>query len=286
MIANVRRTASFAQWWRPANWLRLVYGVCLDQRWYWRQIRPQLDGKLGGLLMLQATLGALLCLLILALPPFALLYLTGQAAHTNELIDALIWCVALTLVHGLLMRLVQGNAAGVPYMAASGLALGLSASLSLSVALLANAYAPSFNEPFGAIQRTLDLQLLDIFGPAIGFYGGLCRIVIDGAALRYTGVDEIHVPSGNRPRLELLAAWLLTIVLTAAAGVLDGWRLGPDLGWLYVELLGPILGALSGYYLGVSWGGRQVLDEALRKRLANPAARGWDETIDELSARP
>jgi hypothetical protein len=238
--------------------------------------------------MLQATLGALLCLLTLALPPFALLYLTGQAAHRNELIDALTWCVALTLVHGLLTRLVQGNAAGVPYMAASGLAIGLSASLSLSVALLANAYAPILDQPFGALPRTLDIHLLGIFGPAIGLYGGLCRIVIDGAALRYTGIEEIQVSSSDRPRLELLAAWLLTIALTAAAGVLDDWRLGPDLWWLYVALVGPILGVLSGYYLGASWAGRQVLDDTLRKRLANPdrSARGWDETIDEFSARP
>lgn len=67
MTAHLPDVASFARWWWPANWLRIVYAVCVDQRWYWQQIRPQLHGRNERLLLLQAALGATLCILLLAL---------------------------------------------------------------------------------------------------------------------------------------------------------------------------------------------------------------------------
>lgn len=285
MTANVRGIASFAQWWWPGNWLRIVYSVCVDQRWYWQHIRPQLHGRSGALIMFQAALGSVVCFLVLALPPLALVFVTGQAARQREVLDILLWCLALTLVNGLLIRVVQGNTAGVPYIVASGVGIGLVASLSISVALLANAWAPALREPFGAIRPTLEIHLVSILGPAIGLYGGICRVVIDGAAMRWTG-GELHLPGSEARRRELLAGWLLAIVLAAPAGVLDSWRFGPDVFWLYAGLFCPLIGALSGYHLGASWASRQVPDHEQRKRLAMPEQLPplWDETADELSA--
>ena len=30
-------------WWWPGQWLRIVYAVWVDQRWYWQYVRPLLD---------------------------------------------------------------------------------------------------------------------------------------------------------------------------------------------------------------------------------------------------
>lgn len=276
MTADTPATASFAPWWWPGNWLQIVYGVCVDQRWYWHQLRPQISGRAGRSIMLQATLGALLCGLVLALPPLGLAYATGQQACLPELQDALLWGLGLTLINGLLTRLVQGTSASVPYMAASGVVIGLVACLSLSVALLANAFVPALREPFGIMRSSLDIQVFSILGPALGLYGGLCRIVIDGSARSWSGT-ELHLPGSDRRRLELLTLWLLAIVLAAPAGVLDNWRLGPDLFWIYAGLFGPLIGALSGYHLGASWASRQVPDPALRQRLAEARSAGWHD---------
>lgn len=49
------------QWWWPGQWLRLVYAVWVDQRWYWEQVRPLLDQpRRRWLLTAQALIGAAL----------------------------------------------------------------------------------------------------------------------------------------------------------------------------------------------------------------------------------
>lgn len=48
-------------WWWPGQWLRIVYAVWIDQRWYWEHVRPLLEEpRRRRVLTFQALLGTAL----------------------------------------------------------------------------------------------------------------------------------------------------------------------------------------------------------------------------------
>lgn len=55
---------AFRRWWWPGQWLSIVYGVWVNQLWYWQHIRPRLD-KHGWLILPQAFLGGILAAVVL-----------------------------------------------------------------------------------------------------------------------------------------------------------------------------------------------------------------------------
>ena len=61
----------FSRWWWPVNWLRIVYGVWVDQLWYWENVRPLLRGrKQGWGIFAQGMLGAVLVALVPLAGPY------------------------------------------------------------------------------------------------------------------------------------------------------------------------------------------------------------------------
>ncbi|HEY0601725.1 MAG TPA: hypothetical protein VGD58_02380 [Herpetosiphonaceae bacterium] len=55
-------------WWWPGQWLRIVYAVWFDQRWYWQYVRPLMEEpRRHRALTLQALLGTALIAVVLNL---------------------------------------------------------------------------------------------------------------------------------------------------------------------------------------------------------------------------
>ncbi len=76
-IENPTPATDFRRWWWPGQWLSIVYGVWLDQLWYWRHVRPSLE-KRWWLILPQAILGSALVALGLALAWGGLFSLLGR----------------------------------------------------------------------------------------------------------------------------------------------------------------------------------------------------------------
>lgn len=58
-----------ARWWWPGQWLRIVWSVWVDQKWYWQNVYPRLENRRRGWgIFVQTWLGAMLialCLLVI-----------------------------------------------------------------------------------------------------------------------------------------------------------------------------------------------------------------------------
>ncbi len=69
---NPDAAAGLARWWWPGQWLRIVWSVWVDQKWYWRHVYPQLEERRRGWqVFAQAWLGAMLiAVCLLAILPF------------------------------------------------------------------------------------------------------------------------------------------------------------------------------------------------------------------------
>ncbi len=76
-IENPTPETGFRRWWWPGQWLSIVYGVWLDQLWYWRIVQPRME-KRWWLILLQAVLGSALVALGLALAWGGLLSFLGR----------------------------------------------------------------------------------------------------------------------------------------------------------------------------------------------------------------
>ncbi|MBA3533602.1 MAG: hypothetical protein H0T73_16920 [Ardenticatenales bacterium] len=109
MIMAPNPEHSLSYWWRPSQWLRIVWGVWVDQPWYWREVSPRLGGRTRGWgIWFQALFGAILVSLMLCLLLFGTHAVIGRTVYPGSLLGVSflfigvppLWFV-LTLVRGL-----------------------------------------------------------------------------------------------------------------------------------------------------------------------------------------
>ncbi len=64
---NDKTQDPLARWWWPGQWLHIVYGVWIDQLWYWKNVRPRMQGwRQGWKISIQGLLGAALIVFIVS----------------------------------------------------------------------------------------------------------------------------------------------------------------------------------------------------------------------------
>lgn len=114
---------ALARWWWPGQWLRIVYGVLIDQVWYWQNVRPRLRSRVEGWgLLVQAILGTMLVVFIAIL---WLTLLTGVELVNGKSVAMLISIGILSIILALLV--------GVIFLLIGKTSLGISAVVSVVI---------------------------------------------------------------------------------------------------------------------------------------------------------
>jgi hypothetical protein len=138
----------FARWWWPGQWLHIVYGVWIDQLWYWQNVRPRLHNwKPRCGILVQGILGSTLVMLVIVMILGALLTIAGTRvewislgqrvavgvilsalwallvfASPNEVVHGVILIPVLSILLGIWPHVISSEAS----VAATGVFLGVS----------------------------------------------------------------------------------------------------------------------------------------------------------------
>ncbi|HEY0733874.1 MAG TPA: hypothetical protein VGD69_03130 [Herpetosiphonaceae bacterium] len=243
-------------WWWPGQWLRIVYAVWVDQRWYWEHVRPRINSsKQAVALVIQGLLGTTLVVLLLTIGIGGISTLVGAPVHWNG--------ITTGLVTGALFGLLASGGERVAGTVAIGIGIGVlwgvSSILGLSGSeMIAKVSARSF-VPGAALCMMYAL----VWGGIIGLALSIAEVVTKGilwtssTSLRLAvliGAIIIIGPFLLVPRLAAIPTY--TTVLALIASVLICSSLA--------------CGFLIGMGAGGRWATRQVADEAERIRLAQP----------------
>lgn len=122
---NDKTKDPFARWWWPGQWLHIVYGVWIDQLWYWQNVRPLLtkeNKKQGRSLYVQGTLGIILISVVVMILVGGILIASGVPLN---LADFLIGSVVGVIGCACINLPLLGLANGLPGIVAGGIFLGL-----------------------------------------------------------------------------------------------------------------------------------------------------------------
>jgi hypothetical protein len=265
----------------PATWLRIVYGVWLDQRWYWREVHPRLrrSRRLSSL-YLQALAGALIVLGLLLVIPALILFRTepGQNFLSEEglssLISQLLVPFGLFLVIGLIRKPVEGLPLVIGLLVGFGLSLCLFFTLQyLSIRLLPFVPDPQSIRNFGPPDPTMlsfDLLIFIIYALTWPLAQGLATMIATGTLT----LGQWNLGRGllSRPAVRLLLglAWLGAAGLISIRAAVNQWSRYTD-AYDAFEQVGAaclIFVFIPGFLLGASLAMRQVPDLHERSLLA------------------
>jgi hypothetical protein len=230
---NDKTKDPFARWWWPGQWLHIVYGVWIDQLWYWQNIRPLLtkvSREQRRSLIVQGALGAMLISLVALIPVSGILFAAAMPVNWGLL---LICTIAGVIVEAGISMFPLDLDKSLPWMATGGSLLGLCLGILVSVG------RTSINSVIAPSAFSLAAWL----GGKLGLNSG--------------------ITSGRRsnPRLSIgLWVLLLTAYSIFMQFVLAGILMG--------ILMGIIIGTT--YILGNRWATRQVQDNLTREHLADP----------------
>ena len=234
----------FARWWWPGQWLHIVYGVWIDQLWYWQNVRPRLRGRTQGWkIFVQGMLGT--ALIGLAFAVIVGIVSQLELSRWIFLVPVVASCIVLGIVLGI-GAVVAGWAfdittrgSGISFTfgkVADSVIIGMWIGTAFTVAILSLPLEFPIGG-LGSISSNLNLVALATIGGASG----------------------IALSVGDGHRQGLLQSLLIAL--------LAGWFIGP--GGIVVHIATGAVVGLS-YYLGNRWATRQIPDEETRKRLANP----------------
>lgn len=240
---------ALSRWWWPGQWLRIVWGVWVDQKWYWQTVRPRLHGrKQGWEIVIQSLLGG--SLVALAFSPVArgVLRAIGLQVNWKTIVLSVVVGVGLNAIAGSVWGLVGGVPSSVPVISTGGLCLTVYVSLNGSVML-------------SALAGTADYGSLDVLATTLGMY--IARMAVLGVV---TGVVWGAV-TGDRENI--LSAIVTGTLLSFLSGDLpDEETMSIVTKLIWRTVAGLNLGCVV--YLGKLWATRQISDVETRKQLANP----------------
>ncbi len=228
--------------WRPSRWLQIIYGVWIDQSWYWQNVLPSLP-ELGMQIFIQGALGAILIALSASVLFLGVLGIMGIP------IDWIrgIWDITTMtsfgyLGMGILRALIAppfnssqrawsqgppGIVWAIPWGAACGMTAGISATI---------LFSPAFHfdlVPTG-IRPSLSVLAVGIVAASAGLAEGVAtaRRVDRVRMMRLLGSVTLIVmliqfaDSKNVIRLLYGGVTLVVLVLSAAIGNWWALRLG------------------------------------------------------------
>ncbi|HLF26954.1 MAG TPA: hypothetical protein VJG32_11505 [Anaerolineae bacterium] len=238
---NTESRDPLSRWWWPGQWLHIVYGVWVDQLWYWKNVRPQLHGRRQGWgFVIQGMLGAVLVVLIFLVVLQVVVEATGGRTQRDTVL-IVVATLGLMFIMSSFAAVIAGVASGMVSSVTVTIAVGLITSMLTSIApdifvfALRGKPAPS---------------------PALDLGGGMLIVLSMMIAGMAGGVNS-GVLEGRNPRLSDVL--LLAIIASIVGGV-----------WNIAITVIAISASGLGLYLGNLWAIRQIADIDVRRRLANP----------------
>jgi len=225
---------ALSRWWWPGQWLRIVYGVWIDQLWYWQNVRPRLRGRLRGWgIWTQGMLGAGLT----AFAVVAIIGVVSSVAGIQVKWQFLFPTVAMGIVAGMVFGML-GLIIGITTSMVVGMAGCLCFGVLLGVLILR--VGVNSDVILGTGQSATSLRLVGV--GLIAVSAGLTRVLVEGR------------------RWNLLESLLGAVF----AGLVFGqmMRIGEGIAAAAIFILGIVAGE--------RWATRQVPDDESRRRLANP----------------
>ncbi len=192
---NDKTKDPLARWWWPGQWLYIVYGIWIDQLWYWQNVRPRLRGRLGGPLYIQGMLGATLVVTFATLAIVVLSSIAGAEIHWNTLVMSVTLGLIGSIVLGMMRVIDQGLSASLIY----------GVTLSIVVSTLLVIFSGSLDDTVLKLQSS---AVSVIWGVFWGIAFSIARYLIKG------------VPSGVNVDIFLVAAICTTAAMQS--GVMTG----------------------------------------------------------------
>ncbi len=233
---NDRTKDPFACWWWPGQWLHIVYGIWIDQLWYWQNMRPRLHGRTKGWgIWAQGMLGAGIIGFALAAFAGVILSVIGTQVRWEFLFPAVAIGIGLGVGLGML---------GVVASIGAGMVTGIVTAVCLSTMFGVSAgWGGTQDMILGNAQS---FTILSVIGPIVMTISlGVGRVVFEG--------DKWSVPES-----------LIVAILMFGATLTYSQVPKPEVIIAQAVAIG------AGLYLSGRWAARQVPDNELRKRLANP----------------
>jgi hypothetical protein len=244
---NDKTRDALTRWWWPGQWLRIVYGMCVDQVWYWQNVRPRLGNwPEGRKVLIQALLGNAVVTVLLSIILGTALLVAG--VHLNwgvGFLGMIAWLIAVAV--GLVVIPTRG-AQKIDYVVVSGTFVSLLGGLGFGLRF----GSMGMQETWFGLPGSLGL------GIVLGLLAGIC----DGVRLGI--VEGRRLAAVKDLALGFFLAFALVMFVALDAFVY------PSVAALLGTLVLAILSVIPGGYLGSRWATRQVAEESLRMRLANP----------------
>jgi hypothetical protein len=236
--AHNKETANaLSRWWSPGQWLHIVYGVWVDQVWYWQNVRPRFSNRRQRVsICIQGLLGTALASLVLS----AVLGGVSAAAGISVNWTGLFRAVGIALgaaSGGALLMTVNSVATTASHGMVLGMVMGLAGGSVIPMTILVEN---------GCIPSGLPSRVFT--GLVLGLVLGVGVSVFMGVVMG----DRLGVALG-------IVLVMGMVVVSAIMGIaIEGIAAGITIG--------------LGLHLGGRWATRQVPDVETRKRLANPDA--------------
>ncbi len=237
------------RWW-PGQWLRLVWSVWVDQKWYWQVILPRLrDRKQGREILIQVSLGTVLISLALSLVVNGVLGIAGMQMSKEGLYLNVAGVIAVPVLSALsaLWRF-KGKYAipGTPTMGLHFTVFTLS-----GVAIESIIKANTMGQGTWGLFVTF-LSIFIVNGIVLGVSNGVLYGVRHGARSQTLFIKVLP--------------WMTVYFFGGGDFIAERATRGiAILCWIVMILI-----AGFATHLGVHWTTRQVPDDQTRMQLANP----------------
>jgi len=201
---------TLSRWWWPGQWLHIVYGVWVDQGWYWQNVRPQLsDWKRGWGILVQGILGTVLVVSILSVIMGGIFLVAGVQVNWSKWARNGPWIVAAALVGALVLAIAGAVSEG---SVSDGMAFGT-----------------LFGVVFGAAGGMVSSVSSEVFwglvlGAAIG--GGLSMVIGVDTGVRFGVWFDLVVATGTGVAFGIkfgVAAGIAAGVASGLSCYLGGW---------------------------------------------------------------
>ncbi len=250
MTLNNNTKDPLTRWWWPGQWLHIVYGVWIDQLWYWQNVRPRLrDLQQGWKILSQGFLGAIL----------ASLFFSGIIGGM----------LSIVRVHVYLETLVQGAILGIL------VAVTMNA-ISMGVSVITRLRIRNRDVVYAIVSNTVIVVVVSVAAGIFQWNNNrnmpvIATVQAVGGLIMGLSLNVAEcVSTGDAQSINSAVIFGLFAGAIAAGAVNGVKSVGDFIVSFALLAVEAIVSYSVGLCLGRYWATRQVPDAEMRKRLANP----------------
>lgn len=241
---------------------KIVYSVFFDQKWYWLNVRPRLDGRKGWLEYIKICLFMLL-LAMLVITVSLPLYLALQPEQEwIRIYQGTLLAFGSVFILSMFLGIGKKNipASSAPIMVTFGSMVAFIPHISAILVM------PTENSPFIVV-------FLLFLGAFAGMIFSMSSVLVSGVGVielisntlkkSYLSISE-NDKLGRSCIIMVIIALFALVLVPIAMIFYWGWEM-----YVGTQTILAGIAILTGYWLGEKWATRQVKDPIERKRLAN-----------------